>query len=82
VCLLYICLGARRWTWVDVKQGGPMADPDVWMVRDGKLYLFMYEVPKRKFLEGNVDARIKAGMAVRKQQLSMLFFSFLNLYSI
>jgi len=58
-----------RWTWADVKQSGPKADPDVWMVRDGKLYLFMYEVPKRKFLAGNVDARIQAGMAVRNHIL-------------
>jgi hypothetical protein len=34
------------------------------MVRDSKLYLFMYEVPKRKFVTGNVDERIKTGVAV------------------
>lgn len=51
------------WTWDAVENGGPEADPNVWLIRDDKLYLFMYEVPKRKFLEGNVDERIESGMA-------------------
>lgn len=52
------------WLWDDVKQSGPKADPNVWLVRSGKLYLFMYEVPKRMFITGNVDARIKSGIAI------------------
>jgi hypothetical protein len=35
-------------------------------VRDGKLYFFMYEVPRNKFLEGNVDARIETGIEIWK----------------
>jgi YHS domain-containing protein len=52
------------WTWDSVKSGGPMADPNVWLIRDEKLYLFMYKVPKRKFLIGNVDERISKGIEI------------------
>jgi len=47
-----------------VEKSGPETDPEVWLVRDGKLYLFMYELPKRKFLMGNVDLRVSAGLKI------------------
>ena len=34
---------------------GPSADPNVWLVYDSKLYLFMFDTPRDKFTGASVD---------------------------
>jgi len=42
------------WTWECVSSTGPMSNPNSWLIFDGKLYVFMYALPKAAFMQGGV----------------------------
>ena len=42
-------------------KSGPEANPSSWLISSEKLYVFMYDVPKRKFLQANYAEKIKEG---------------------
>lgn len=52
-----------EWSWTAIQKSGPEADPKVWIIHENKLYIFMYEVPKRMFLTGDVNQRISSGVS-------------------
>lgn len=42
---------------------GPSADPDAWEIIDGKLFVFMYDTPRSRFMAGDVETEIETGTA-------------------
>ena len=66
------------WDWTLVQGVGPEANPSSWIVHDGKLYIFMYDVPKRKFLQSNVQSTIKEGERRWENITSGSLFSYFN----
>jgi len=49
------------WKWANVKSSGPQANPNSWIIIHNKLYVFMYDLPKALFVEGDISIKIGKG---------------------
>lgn len=57
----FCAYGISEESWWTIDTLGPNANTDVWEIVDDKLYMFMYDTPRERFMDGNLTSEIAAG---------------------